>query len=239
MTSILAEIDESEIVSFQPKFKTKHTLPQERNFDVQAFVDHVGVGSHLREFKARGHVYVQGDHATNVFYLQRGCIKLSVLNRAGSEAVVGILKPGDFFGEGCLADQSIRVGTATAITASTVLFIEKREMLNLLHGESVFSDRFIAFMLTKNIRIEGDLIDQLFNSIEKRLARSLLLLAGYQEGQRKQILPKVSQEMLAEMIGTTRTRVNLFMNKFRKLGFIEYKNGLQVNKSLLSVVLHD
>ena len=152
---------------------------------------------------------------------------------------MGILGPGDFFGEGCLANQSIRVGTATAITASTVLSIEKKEMLTLLHGESAFSDRFIAFMLTKNIRIEEDLVDQLFNSIEKRLARSLLLLARYQESQHQRIFPKVSQEMLAEMIGTTRTRVNFFMNKFRKLGFIQYKNGLQVNRSLLTVVLHD
>jgi len=231
---------ESKTVSFKPKFKIKSQLPQKTSFDVLTFLDSSGVARHVKEFKTRGNIYAQGDLAANVLYLQQGSVKLSVLNRAGKEAVVAILGPGDFFGEGCLAAQSIRVGTATAITPSTVLVIEKREMLKVLHEQSALSDRFITYMLVRNIRIEEDLIDQLFNSIEKRLARTLLLLVRYdQEDQPHRILPKVSQEMLAEMIGTTRTRVNFFMNKFRKLGFIEYQNGLQINSSLLSVVLHE
>lgn len=167
-------------------------------------------------------------------------MKLSVLSETGKEAVVAVLGPGDFFGEGCLAGQSVRMGTATAITASAVLVIDKKEMLRVLHDRQELSDRFIAFMLSRNIRIEEDLIDQLFNSSEKRLARTLLLLASYgKEDVAHRVLPKLSQETLAEMIGTTRPRVNFFMNKFRKLGFIKYNGGLQVNSSLLSVVLHD
>ena len=173
-------------------------------------------------------------------YLQSGGVKLTVVNEVGKEAVVAILGPGDFFGEGCLAGQSVRIGTATAITSSTVLVIEKAEMLKLLHEEHELSDRFIRFMLARNIRIEEDLIDQLFNSSEKRLARTLLLLARYgKEDQPHGVLPKMSQETLAEMVGTTRSRVNFFMNKFRKLGFIKYNGGLQINTSLLSVVLHE
>jgi CRP/FNR family transcriptional regulator, cyclic AMP receptor protein len=173
-------------------------------------------------------------------YLQEGGVKLSVVNAVGKEAVVAILGPGDFFGEGSLAGQSIRMGTATAVTPSTVLVIEKREMLKVLHEQSSLSDRFIAFMLARNIRIEEDLVDQLFNSSEKRLARTLLLLARYgKEDKPHGVLPKISQETLAEMIGTTRSRVNFFMNKFRKLGLIEYNGGLQINNSLLSVVLHE
>ncbi len=173
-------------------------------------------------------------------YLQQGGVKLSVASGAGKEAVVAILGAGDFFGEGCLAGQSIRMGTATAITPSTVLVIAKNEMFRVLHEQHALSDRFISFMLARNIRIEEDLIDQLFNSSEKRLARTLLLLARYgKEDQPHGLLPKVSQETLAEMVGTTRSRVNFFMNKFRKLGFIKYNGGLQINTSLLSVVLHD
>ena len=173
-------------------------------------------------------------------YLQEGGVQLSVVNEAGKEAVVAILGPGDFFGEGCLAGQSVRMGTATAITPSTLLLIEKGEMFKVLHQQHALSDRFISFMLARNIRIEEDLIDQLFNSSEKRLARTLLLLARYgKEDKPHGLLPKVSQEMLAEMVGTTRSRVNFFMNKFRKLGFIKYNGGLQINTSLLSVVLHD
>jgi len=173
-------------------------------------------------------------------YLQEGGVKLTVISEAGKEAVVAILGPGDFFGEGCLAGQSVRMGTATAITPTTLLVIEKSEMLKVLHEQSALSDRFIAFMLARNIRIEEDLVDQLFNSSEKRLARTLLLLARYgKEDQPHGVLPKISQEMLAEMIGTTRSRVNFFMNKFKKLGFIEYNGGLQINTSLLSVVLHE
>jgi CRP-like cAMP-binding protein len=173
-------------------------------------------------------------------YIQQGSVKLSVVNGSGKEAVVAVLGPGDFFGEGCLAGQTLRIGTATAITPTTVLVIEKNEMIRVLHAEHEFSDRFITYMLTRNIRIEADLVDQLFNSTEKRLARALLLLARYgKEDQPQRILPTVSQETLAQTIGTTRSRVNFFMNKFKKLGFINYKSGLQINSSLMSVVLHD
>ncbi|MGB8849670.1 MAG: Crp/Fnr family transcriptional regulator, partial [Candidatus Acidiferrales bacterium] len=167
-------------------------------------------------------------------------VKLTVVNESGKEAVVAILGPGDFFGEGCLAGQLICKATATAIAPTTVLVIEKNEMNRVLHGEHEFSDRFIAYMLARNIRVEEDLIDQLFNSTEKRLARTLLLLARYgAQGHPQKVLGKVSQETLAEMIGTTRSRVNFFMNKFRKLGFIKYNGEIKIDNSLLSVVLHD
>jgi CRP/FNR family transcriptional regulator, cyclic AMP receptor protein len=175
-----------------------------------------------------------------VMYIQQGGVKLTVVNEVGKEAIVAILGPGDFFGEGCLAGQPIRIGTASATTPSTVLVVEKNEMLKVLHEQHDLSDRFINFMLARNIRIEEDLIDQLFNSSEKRLARALLLLARYGKEDRPHgVLHKVSQETLAEMVGTTRSRVNFFMNKFRKLGFIKYNGSLQVNTSLLSVVLHE
>jgi CRP-like cAMP-binding protein len=209
-------------------------------FDAQAFLDSAGVARKVVEFKKKETIYSQGDPSKNVLYIQKGGVRLSVVNEIGKEAVVAILGPGDFLGEGCLAGQSLRIGTATAITATTVLAIEKKEMIRVLHVEHAFSDRFISYMLSKNIHIEADLVDQLFNSSEKRLARTLLLLARYgKEPQPEKMLPKVSQEMLAEMIGTTRSRVNFFMNKFRKLGFIHYNGGLQVHSSLLSVVLHD
>jgi len=209
-------------------------------FDAQAFLDSAGVARKPKEFKKAEAVYSQGDAAKSVLYLQKGSVKLTVVNEVGKEAVVAILGAGDFFGEGCLAGQSIRIGTATAVTPSTVLVIEKSEMLKVLHEQHALSDRFISFMLVRNIRIEEDLIDQLFNSSEKRLARTLLLLARYgKEGQPHGLLPKVSQETLAEMIGTTRSRVNFFMNKFKKLGFIKYNGGIEINTSLLSVVLHD
>ena len=209
-------------------------------FNPQAFLDSVGVKRTIKEFKIAEIVYSQGDAAKNVMYLQEGGVKVSVVSEIGKEAVVAILGAGDFFGEGSLAGQSVRMGTATAITPSTVLVIEKSEMLKVLHEQHALSDRFISFMLARNIRIEEDLIDQLFNSSEKRLARTLLLLARYgKEDQPHRVLHKVSQETLAEMIGSTRSRVNFFMNKFRKLGFIKYNGGLQINTSLLSVVLHD
>jgi CRP/FNR family cyclic AMP-dependent transcriptional regulator len=192
------------------------------------------------EYRKSQKVYAQGDPATSVLYIQKGGIKLSVVNEVGKEAVVAMLAPGDFFGEGCLAGQTARMGTATAITPATLLVIEKQEMIRVIHAEHAFSDRFMTYMLSRNIRIEQDLIDQLFNSSEKRLARTLLLLARYgKEDQPQKMLPKVSQEMLAEMIGTTRSRVNFFMNKFRKLGFIKYNGGLHINTSLLSVILHE
>jgi CRP/FNR family transcriptional regulator, cyclic AMP receptor protein len=220
--------------------KSNKKLKQKLAFDAQAFLDSAGVARKVTEFKRAEVVYAQGDAAKDVMYLQSGGVKLTVVNEVGKEAVVAILGPGDFFGEGCLAGQSVRMGTATAITTSTVLVIEKNEMFKVLHEEHGLSDRFIRFMLARNIRIEEDLIDQLFNSSEKRLARTLLLLARYgKEDQPHGVLPKMSQETLAEMIGTTRPRVNFFMNKFRKLGFIKYNGGLQINTSLLSVVLHE
>jgi len=222
------------------KIKSKIKLKQELAFDAQAFLDSSGVARKVREFKRAAAVYSQGDAAESVLYLQSGGVKLTVVNEVGKEAVVAILGPGDFFGEGCLAGQPVRMGTAAAITSSTVLVIEKNEMFKVLHEEHSLSDRFIKFMLARNIRIEEDLIDQLFNSSEKRLARTLLLLARYgKEDQPHGVLPKMSQETLAEMVGTTRSRVNYFMNKFRKLGFIRYNGGLQINTSLLSVVLHE
>jgi CRP/FNR family cyclic AMP-dependent transcriptional regulator len=216
--------------------KLKHKLA----FDAQAFLDSAGVARKVTEFKRAEVVYAQGDAAKSVIYLQSGGVKLTVVNEVGKEAVVAILRPGDFFGEGSLAGQSVRMGTATAITSVTVLVIEKQEMFKVLHEEHALSDLFIRFMLARNIRIEEDLVDQLFNSSEKRLARTLLLLARYgKEDTPHGVLPKMSQETLAEMIGTTRSRVNFFMNKFRTLGFIKYNGGLQINTSLLSVVLHE
>ncbi|MGA9183891.1 MAG: Crp/Fnr family transcriptional regulator [Candidatus Acidiferrales bacterium] len=194
----------------------------------------------VAQFRKKEIVFSQGEPGKHVLYLQKGAVRLSVVNENGKEAVVAVLGRDDFFGEGCLAGQQFRMATATAITAVTALIIEKKEMVRLLHADHAFSDRFISYMVSRNIRIEEDLVDQLFNSGEKRLARTLLLLARYgKEDKPQRVLPKISQEMLAEMIGTTRSRVNFFMNKFRKLGFIKYNGGLQINTSLLSVVLHD
>jgi CRP/FNR family transcriptional regulator, cyclic AMP receptor protein len=224
--------------SDKSKFKIK---PKEkRAFDAQAFLDSAGVARKIAEYRRSQKIYAQGDPATSVMYIQTGGVKLSVVNEVGKEAVVGILGPGDFFGEGCLAGQRICMGTATAIIPAAILVIEKNEMMRALHAEHALADRFMSYILSRNIRIEEDLIDQLFNSSEKRLARTLLLLARYgKDSQPQKMLPKVSQEMLAEMIGTTRSRVNFFMNKFRKLGFIQYNGGLHVHSSLLSIVLHE
>ena len=209
-------------------------------FDVEAFLESARAPQRVATYPKGKVVFSQGQPSNSVMYIRKGGVKLSVLSRAGKEAVVAMLGPGDFFGEGALTGQSIRIGTATATTLTTVLVIEKEAMLRLLHDEPTFSNRFISFMLARNIRIEADLVDQLFNSSEKRLARTLLLLARYtdQAGGKREI-PKISQETLAEMVGTTRSRVNFFMNKFRDLGFIEYNGGLTINTSLLSVVLHD
>ena len=210
------------------------------SFDPQAFLDTAGVARKIAEFRKGESIYSQGEAAESVMYVQKGGVKFSVVNGSGKEAVVAMFGPSDFFGEGCMAGQSIRMGTATAITPTTLLVIEKDELLRVLHTEHELSDHFISYMLAHNIRVEEDLMDQLFNSSEKRLARTLLLLARYgKQDQPDRILPKVSQETLAEMIGTTRSRVNFFMNKFRKLGFIEYNGKIKVNKSLLSVVLHE
>jgi CRP/FNR family cyclic AMP-dependent transcriptional regulator len=209
-------------------------------FDVQRFLDSAGLGRKIAKFRGKETVFSQGDPANNVMYIQEGGVKLTVVNETGKEAVVAILGPGDFFGEGCLAGQSIRMATATTIALTTVLVIQKHEVIRVLHEEHEFSDRFIAYTLARNTRVEEDLIDQLFNSSEKRLARTLLLLARYgAQDHPQKVIPNVSQETLAEMIGTTRSRVNFFMNKFRKLGFIQYDGEIHVNKSLLSVVLHD
>lgn len=208
-------------------------------FEIRAFLDSAGLSRRIVRFARGAVVFAQGAPANSVFYIQDGGAKLSVLSSAGKEAVVAMLGPGDFFGEGCLAGQSLRMGTATTVVPTTVLRIQKREMIRTLHEQSEFSDRFIAHMLVRNIRIEEDLVDQLFNPSEKRLARTLLLLARYGKDEATQLaLPKLSQETLAEMAGTTRSRVNFFMNKFRKLGFIEYNGGLKINSSL-SIVLHD
>jgi len=209
-------------------------------FDVGAFLESAGSARKIVEFHPSEVIFSQGDPCESVMYLQSGSVKLSVLSKTGREAVVGLLGPGDFFGEGCLTGQPVRIGSATALVNSGVLLIEKEAMVSLLHEQHGFSDRFITHMLARNIRIEEDLVDQLFNSSEKRLARTLLLLARYgKHDMPVRAVPPISQETLAEMIGTTRSRVNFFMKKFQRLGFIEYKDGLKVNNSLLTVVLHD
>lgn len=212
-----------------------------RRFSAQAYLDSAGVSKKITAYRKGGVIYLQGDPADTVMYIQSGAVKLTILSEAGREAVVAILGPGDFFGEGCMAGHTVRLGSATAIGVCSVVNIDKEEMIRVLHREHALSDRFIAYMLSRVIRVEADLVDQLFNSSEKRLARTLLLLSRYgkEESPQKKV-PKVSQEMLAEMIGSTRSRVNFFMNKFRQLGFIEYGgDGLHVNSSLLSVVLHE
>ena len=212
-----------------------------RNFDPQAFLTSVGIGRTVQNYKPRQAVFSQGERADTVFYIQQGTVRLSVLSKQGKEATLALLGPGDFLGEGCLAsDQPIRLSTATAITASSILRIEKKRMLNTLHEEHKLSDLFVAYIVERHNRTQADLVDQLFNSSEKRLARALLILARFgKEDAPESVVPTVSQETLAEMVGTTRSRVNFFMNKFRKLGFIHYNGGLQVHSSLLSVVLHE
>jgi CRP/FNR family transcriptional regulator, cyclic AMP receptor protein len=220
--------------------KSQSVALKRGEFDARAFLDSAGVSRKVRQFKSADIIFTQGTPAETVMYIQAGGVKITAVSEAGKEAIITILGPGDFFGEGCLAGQALRMGNATATTPSTVLVIAKKEMQNVLHQQHDLSDLFINFVLRRNIRVEEDLIDRLFNSTEKRLARTLLLLARYgKQDQPHSVLPKVSQETLAEMIGTTRTRVNLFMNKFRKLGFIRYNGGVQIDPSLLSVVLHD
>jgi CRP/FNR family transcriptional regulator, cyclic AMP receptor protein len=205
-----------------------------------AVVDWTYVRVQRGEYQAGTTIFAQGDPATSVMYVEDGTVRLSVLSHAGKEAIIAVLETGHFFGEGCLVGQPQRMATALAMAPSTIILVEKQEMVRQLHAQPAFADRFLTHMLTRNIRIEEDLIDQLFNSSEKRLARTLLLLARFGEPEAShRALPRVSQETLAEMVGTTRSRVNYFMNKFRKLGFIEYNGGLKVNNSLLSVVLRD
>jgi CRP/FNR family transcriptional regulator, cyclic AMP receptor protein len=211
-----------------------------RPFDAETFLNSSGVSRKALIHQAAAVIFSQGDLSNSVLYIQYGSVKLSVVSSAGKEAVVGMLGSGDFFGEGALAGQPVRLATATAMTESRILIVPKRQMIRLLHRQHEFSDRFISYMLARNSRLEEDLVDQLFNASEKRLARTLLLIARYgkPEGPRR-VLPRISQQVLAEMVGTTRSRVNFFMNKFRKLGFIEYNGGLKIHDALLSVVLHD
>jgi len=214
--------------------------PKKSTFDPQVFLDTAGVARKITDFRRGESIYSQGENADSVMYVQKGGVKYSVVNGSGKEAVVAMFGPKDFFGEGCMAGQTVRMGTTTAVTPSTILVIAKDELLRVLHTEHQLPDQFINYMVAHNIRVEEDLIDQLFNSSEKRLARTLLLLARYGSQEHPdRILQKVSQETLAKMIGTTRSRVNFFMNKFRKLGFIEYNGKIKVNKSLLTVVLHE
>ena len=226
----------------QLNMKMKKSLQSKKvsAFDPQVFLDTSGVARKVAEFRRGESIYSQGEAANSVMYVQKGGVKFTVVNGSGKEAVVAMFGPSDFFGEGCMAGQAVRMGTATAITPTTILVIDKNELLRVLHEEHELSDHFIGYMLAHNIRVEEDLIDQLFNSSEKRLARTLLLLARYgKQEQPDRILTKVSQETLAKMVGTTRSRVNFFMNKFRKLGFIEYNGKIKINKSLLTVVLHE
>ena len=214
--------------------------PKKSVFDAEVFLQSVGASRSVEAFRKKQTIFSQGDSADSVMYVQNGSVKLTVVNESGKEAVVAIFGSGDFFGEGGMAGQKLRMATATAVVPTAILIIEKDEMARVLHTEHALSDRFISHILARNIRVEADLVDQLFNSTEKRLARTLLLLARYgEEGQSEKILQKVSQETLAEMIGTTRSRVNMFMTKFRKLGLIEYNGRIKINKSLLTVVLHE
>jgi CRP/FNR family transcriptional regulator, cyclic AMP receptor protein len=209
-------------------------------FDPQTFVTRVGTGKSTLTIKKKEVLFSQGDPADAVFYLQTGKVKLTVVSPKGKEAVVAILGPTNFFGEGCLTTQLVRMATAKSMVDSTIIRIEKGAMVRALHEEHTFSELFMSYLLSRNIRIEEDLIDQLFNSSEKRLARILLLLAHFgKEGKAELVIPKMSQETLAEMVGTTRSRVSFFMNKFKKLGLIEYNGELRVHSSLLNVVLHD
>jgi len=209
-------------------------------FNLFAFLNSGGLGKKIVQYRNKQVVFSQGDPAARIFYIQKGRVKLTVVSKNAKEAVVAILGDGDFLGEGCVAGQPVRMATATAISPSSILEIRKPAMMRVLREEQAFAERFIAHILARNIRFEADLVDQLFNSSEKRLARTLLLLARYgKAGKPETIVPKISQEMLAEMVGTTRSRVSFFMNKFRKLGFIEYNGGLSVHSSLLNVVLID
>jgi CRP-like cAMP-binding protein len=209
-------------------------------FDPSLFLAKVGAGKTVREYRSRAVVYAQGDVADAVYYVESGKVKLTVVSTRGREAVIGILEPGTFFGEGCLAGQPLRMSTANAMQPSTIVRVDKETTVRLLHQEPEFAELFIAYLLSRNVRIEEDLVDQLFNSSEKRLARILLLLAHFGKDTKPEpVVPKVSQETLAAMVGTTRSRVSYFMNRFRKMGFIHYNGGLQVHNALLTVVLRD
>jgi CRP/FNR family transcriptional regulator, cyclic AMP receptor protein len=237
------------VISTQILTSSRRQVPSRRltasklsaRFDPAEFLANAGIGKTIHEYAAKAAIFSQGEKAESVFYIQKGRVKLSVVSKQGKEATIALLGSGDFVGEGCIAsDQPLRMATATATTASSVLEIEKGQMLRTLHAEHKFSDVFVAYMVARNSRTQEDLVDQLFNSSEKRLARALFLLANFGKNRSEEVVPSVSQETLAEMIGTTRSRVNFFMNRFRKLGLIEYNGGgLLVHSSLLSVVLHD
>ena len=213
---------------------------QPQRFDTKLFLSTIGKGRTIKDYRKNRRIFAQGDPADALFYIQDGKIKLTVVSQQGKEAVVALLGPGDFFGEGCLAGQVRRMATATALSVCSLMRLEKEAVSRALHNHPTFSELFLRYVLSRNIRIEEDLVDQLFNSTEKRLARVLLLLANYgKEGKPEPVIPKLSQETLAEIIGTTRSRVNFFMNRFRKLGFIHYNGGLQVHSSLLNLILHD
>ena len=213
-----------------------------RQFDPKSFLTVINGGRKILAFPKKQAIFVQGDPSDAVFYIQKGKVKLTVVSKTGKEATIGILKEGDFFGEACLSGQPLRLCSATALTDCSVMRVEKKTMLDVLHEEHAMSDVFVAYLLTRNIRYEEDLVDQLFNSSEKRLARMLLMLAHFgKEGEPQPVIPKISQETLAQMVGTTRSRINFFMNRFKKLGFIDYdkRSALQVHGALLNVILHD
>jgi CRP/FNR family transcriptional regulator, cyclic AMP receptor protein len=223
--------------SIPRKLQAKRAAPR---FDTQAFLTSVGVGRSTTKYRANKNVFRQGDPADAVFYIQRGKVKLTVVSEQGKEGVIAILDAGDFFGEGCLAGQPLHMASVVAITDSTIVRIEIDTMIRVLREEPKLSEMFMTFLLSRNIQFEADLVDQLFNSSERRLARILLLLANFgKEGKMETVIPKISQEVLAAKVGTTRSRVNFFMNKFRKLGFIEYNGGLKVHSALLNIVVHD
>jgi CRP/FNR family transcriptional regulator, cyclic AMP receptor protein len=221
--------------------RTQTAQSPTKPFDPVAFLANVGTGRTVHRYKPKQTIFSQGDPPNAVFYIQEGRARLSVVSKFGKEATIALLGPGNFLGEGCIAsDQSVRMSTATAISSCSLLRVERKEMLRTLHGEHAFSDHFVAYVVKRYNHTEADLVDQLFNSSEKRLARALLTLARFgKSGKSEAVIPKVSQKTLAEMIGTTRQRVNFFMNRFKKLGYIKYDDGLQVHRSLLSVVLHE
>ena len=213
-----------------------------RQFDPKTFLTVINGGRKILAFPKKRAIFVQGGVSDAVFYIQKGKVKLTVVSKTGQEATIGILNEGDFFGEGCLTGQPLRLCSATALTDCSVMRVEKKTMIEVLHEEHAMSDVFVAYLLTRNLRYEEDLVDQLFNSSEKRLARMLLMLAHFgKEGEQQPVIPKISQETLAQMVGTTRSRINFFMDRFKKLGFIDYgsRRGLQVHSALINVILHD
>ena len=225
-----------------PKAKAKPRTrkpPRQIPFDAPRFLELAGPATRVTLYQTGQRIFSQGDAADTVIYIQSGTVRLSVVSKTGKEAVIAVLKTGDFFGEGCLAGHPQRMSSATAMGRTSILQVNRKRMAKLLHEQPELSDLFIAHMLDRNIRIEEDLVDQLFNSSEKRLARTLLLLARYGTEGQKHVLPKISQEVLAEMVGTTRSRVNFFMNRFRKMGLIDYNGGITVHNSLLTIVLHE